>query len=442
MSFTPYEHQNNNARICAESIKKYGSAIDMSDVGTGKTFTALLTAKNMGARPAILCPLATIPDWKKSAQIVGVDPIFTENYECWRRKDFDLGTFKGKSFWWNKVPVETLQIFDEVHRCRGMETTNSQMLRAAAYRCRTLLLSATPFTSPLEAKNIGMALRLFTGHNYMSWARDHGVRRGPWGDPVFNGGPEDLLKIHNRIFNEGRGCRTRASEIPGFPESLILPWSIEGGHVPEIAAAYEAELQERLAEAEGRAQNPMMMGKDPGVFVPLLRYRQIAELHKCVAIAEMAQDLSAQGFKVAIFVNFDHSVELLKQMLKTDCTITGSDHGGLRQNRCIRFQWGKEQFMILNAQAGGTGINLHDLSGNKEPRASIISPGWSALEFKQVLGRVWRVGGGYSVQRVACLAGTIEERVIGSLGSKLSNLDALVDGDLLLDGEITLCTNQ
>ncbi len=434
MSFTPYDHQARNSQVCADAIRKYGSAIDMSDVGTGKTYSALLTAKTMGARPAIVCPLATIPDWQKSAKVVGVDPLFVENYECHRRNDFTLGTFRGNTFWWDKVPTDSLMVFDEVHRCRG-DTTNSKMLVAAAYRCRTLLLSATPFTSPLEARSIGMAMRLFTGHNFMSWARDHGVRRGRWGESVFRGGPEELLKIHNRIFNEGRGCRTRASEIPGFPETLILPWLIEGGHIPEIAKAYEAELQERLAEAEGRAANPMLMGRDPGVFVPLLRFRQLAELNKCVSMAEMAQDLSAQGYKVAIFVNFDHSVELLKKMLKTDCTITGADHGGLRQNRCIRFQWGKENYMILNSQAGGTGINLHDLSGNKQPRASIISPGWSALDFKQVLGRVHRVGGGYSVQRIACLADTIEESVINKLGSKLSNLDALVDGDLLLPGE-------
>lgn len=435
MTFIPYEHQAKNSAACVASIAKYGSAIDMSDVGTGKTYTALMTAKALGARPAILCPLATIPDWKKSAKVVGVEPLFVENYECSRRKNFEWGKFRGKTFWWDNVPVDSLLVFDEVHRCRGLETVNSLMLRAAAYRCRTLLMSATPFTSPLEAKNIGQALRLFTGHNFMSWARDHGVRRGRWGDSVFTGGPEDLLKIHTRIFNEGRGVRTRAHDIPGFPESLILPWMIEGGHVPEIAAAYEAELQERLAEAEGRAQAPVFLGKDPGVFVPLLRYRQLAELNKCVAIAEMAQDLSAQGFKVAIFVNFDHSVQLLKEMLKTDCSITGADHGGIRQNRCIRFQWGKEPYIILNSQAGGTGINLHDLSGKKEPRASVICPGWSALEFRQVIGRVHRAGGGYSVQRLACLADTVEERVVQSLTNKLSNLDALVDGDLLLPGE-------
>lgn len=437
MSFTPYKHQADNSEALATAIGCHGSALDASDLGTGKTFTGLLTAKRLGARPAILCPLAVVPSWEAACKTLDVKPLFIENYESARSKKFEWGGMRGSNFWWDRVPVDTLMLFDEVHRCRGKDTLSGKMLRSAAYRCRTLLMSATPFTNPLEARNIGLALRMFTDNGFTRWCFEHHCKSDRFtGGMVFKGGEEDMLKVRAQIFGNGKGVRTRVEDIPGFPETQILPHGVNAISPGDIAAAYIKELEEKLEKAHNMACSPMLSGIDPGVFVPLLRYRQIAEMQKCASMANMAQDLQAQGFSVALFVNFDASVEVLKSMLNTECTITGSDHNGLRQNRCIRFQWSKEPFIILNSQAGGTGISLHDLSGEKRPRASLISPGYNAFDFRQVFGRVRRAGGGRSVQYIVYLLDTVEEDVMRRVTGKLDNLDALIDGDLALPGEL------
>lgn len=435
MSFSPRFYQEANSDALAKSIQAIGSGLDASDLGTGKTFTALLTAKKLGARPAIVCPLAVIPSWERACALVGVKPLFITNYEACRSKSFEWGGLIGSNYWW-KTPVETLMTFDEVHRCRGKDTLNGKMLRSAAYRCRTLLASATPFTQPLEARNIGLALRLFNDNAFSRWCFDFGCRKDfRSGGMLFKGDESDIRRVHEQIFGAGRGVRTRVEDIPGFPETQIIPTPIDAIDPGAIAQVYIDELNELLAQATERAASPVMMGFDPGVFVPMLRYRQIAELQKCVVMAQMAQDLRDQGFAVAIFVNFSASVELLKQLLKTDMTITGDDHGGIRQNRCAKFGWNKEDFIILNSAAGGTGIDLHDISGAKKPRATLISPSYNVFDFKQVFGRVRRDGGGRSVQHIVYVRDSAEEEVMQNVSGKLDNLDLLVDGDLFFNAE-------
>jgi len=78
---------------------------------------------------------------------------------------------------------------------------------------------------------------------------------------------------------------------------------------------------------------------------------------------------------------------------------------------------------------GGVGISLHSLDKTK-PRLSIISPTWDATVLKQVFGRVWRDGGGYSLQKIIYAKNTIEEDIMKKTQAKLNNIDALNDGDL------------
>jgi hypothetical protein len=92
--------------------------------------------------------------------------------------------------------------------------------------------------------------------------------------------------------------------------------------------------------------------------------------------------------------------------------------------------------MIVNLAAGNAGIGLHDLNGN-HPRATIISPSYSAINLVQALGRIHRAEGKTPcIQKVMFAAGTIEERCCERVQSKLDNLDLLNDGDLVGDVNI------
>jgi hypothetical protein len=100
------------------------------------------------------------------------------------------------------------------------------------------------------------------------------------------------------------------------------------------------------------------------------------------------------------------------------------------------FQGDQVPLIVLNCEAGGTSISLHDVRGKRQ-RHSIISPNWSAITLKQVLGRIHRSGGkSVAMQRIVLVDGTVEGEIANKLTKKLKNIAAvndasLEDGDLL-----------
>lgn len=86
--------------------------------------------------------------------------------------------------------------------------------------------------------------------------------------------------------------------------------------------------------------------------------------------------------------------------------------------------------MLSMISAGGVGISLHDQTGDA-PRVSIISPGFSAVELRQALGRIHRSGGKSPARQYIVFAGgTIEDSVRNAVRNKLNKLDLLNDGDM------------
>ena len=156
----------------------------------------------------------------------------------------------------------------------------------------------------------------------------------------------------------------------------------------------------------------------------------------------MAKEAVEAGHHVALFVNFRAEVDALCKLLGTTCRIDGSQTGeaGKRQRdaNIAAFNADKEPFIISTAASGGIAISLPDRHGNF-PRLGLISPGYSAREFRQLCGRLPRVDSvTKSIYRVLFAAGTPQEKVHRKLAGKLNNLDTLMDGDLCPFGNLPL----
>jgi superfamily II DNA or RNA helicase len=142
-----------------------------------------------------------------------------------------------------------------------------------------------------------------------------------------------------------------------------------------------------------------------------------------------------EGKSVVLFTNFDDTVQsvygrLSKKLRGLVGWITG-DKADQRQSDIEQFNADKLRILICNIAAGGVGVNLHDLNGNF-PRASIISPTWSAFNMRQATGRIWRAGGlTDSYQRIVYASGCIEEQICQRVQFRLNCLDTLNDGDLM-----------
>jgi superfamily II DNA or RNA helicase len=404
---------------------------------TGKTYTACAVARELGLKICVVCPKAVIKSWNKvikkhfkmESSLIGV-----VNYEKLRngRKDSPVASYvlhrhkKRPTFEW-KLPAKTLIIWDESHKLKNWKTKNSKTCQAAIKAGYPMLFcSATNATNPLEMRAVGLALKLFNNSNsYYTWATENGVYKGNWG-LEFNDDPKILKRLNKQIFDQ-RGVRLRRDDIPNFPKCEVIAevYNMEEEDTLKINETY-SEMERELAKLS------KIEKKDPTMEAVIqLRMRQKVELIKVPLFVEMIEEAIEEGFSVVVFVNFTDTLIAIAQRLKTACIFDGKTSDKAREKNVELFQEDKERIILVNIQSGGAGLSLHDLNG-KFPRMSIISPTFSPIFMRQTLGRIWRDDSKTkSIQRIVCVANTVEEDVCRNVQQKLNNLDLLNDGDLM-----------
>jgi hypothetical protein len=346
---------------------------------------------------------------------------------------------------WN-VPAGTVLILDEVHRCAGQDSLNSRMLAAVRrYGISTICLSATAAESPMKLKALGYLLRLHDGgESFWKFLREHGCIKNYWGGLEFPTGSarpgsrrafqiararEGLARLHRAIFEGGsvpssaavpRGTRVRIRDLGDvFPETLVTAEAYDFGD--DIANVYVDIF---------RAQSER--GPSVNHLVELLRARQDAELLKAPGLAEMAADAVEEGQSVLILVNFRATLAALQKLMPGLPVIEGDTSMDERADILRRFGADEVRIVAANLATAGEGLDgLQDLRG-EFPRLTLISPGFSAVQLKQALGRVHRANAKTkSIQRIVFAAGTVEERACEAVRAKLANMALLNDGDLM-----------
>jgi len=430
-----FTYQREHARRIADALVRLGVAVDASDPGTGKTFIAVVVAICLGLRLVVIAPKAVLPAWRRVAELFGAGVITIINYEAVKTGKSGLGKFEGGEFVWT-LPPDALLVFDEVQRCKARDSQNAKLLIAARRQgAKTLLLSATAASNPLEMRAIGFALGLHNLRNFWSWARAHGVAKGRFG-MEFDGSLEHLARLHHRIFEElCAGSRMRIAEIPDFPATQIIAEPVGTSREREIQEVYDQlkiDLNKALATDDYGRQEEIAAEIDATAanhLTILLRARQDIERLKIDTLASMAADAVAEGMSVAIFVNFDETLHETAKRCGTDCVIHGGQSPTEREEAIRRFQANEAEVIVCNIRAGGVGVSLHDPAGVK-PRLALISPTYSAQDLRQALGRVHRAGGAHSIQRIIFAAGTVEEEACAAVQAKLACIDTLNDGDL------------
>jgi len=423
------------SKLCA-AIKKWGCAIDGSDVGVGKTYNACGTARELDMDILVVCPKAVMESWKRviknhfkiNHRLIGVI-----NYEMLRmgKKDSMIASYvkrrdtRRNEFVW-KIPKSTLIIWDESQKLKGANTKNSETcLEALKQGYKMLFCSATNATNPLELKTVGMAIKLFENNKqYYTWLYAHGVTKGRFG-LQFNNDKEVLKKLHNDIFIN-RGVRLTRDTIPNFPESQIDAecYNMEEDAQNKINNIY-AEMEAELAKLRKKEKTD----KESQLTI-ILREREKIELLKVPLFIEMIEDGIDNGMSIVVFLNFTQTLNSIAKKLNISCIFDGKTKSDTRQQNVDDFQSNKQRVILVNLQSGGAGLSLHDLDGNY-PRLALISPSYSAVNMRQALGRVWRDSAkSKSIQKIVFVSGTIEEKVCKQVNEKLNNLDLINDGDL------------
>jgi superfamily II DNA or RNA helicase len=436
--------QREHAVNLLNSLYINGVASDQSETGTGKSYVAAWIAKNLNSPVVIVCPKVVIPAWTKVLSHFGIKAHCLINYEKLIRGNTEHLNFKdgrdnSASDYIINFPKNSLVILDEVHKCKASTSKNSDFLiKLKMDGYKTLLLSATTATNPLEMKAFGFATTLHNLTNYRQFITDSGAYTGRYGgfqiDLQSKRTVEAMSNIHNRLFNlykvSSRMTRKMFDKI--FPDNHVMAECFDmGTNTDKINRVYE-QMEAELAALEESSSNYSQHH-----FAIMTKARRMAELLKVPTMVEMIEDWYDEGISPVVFVNFTDTVEAIEKQLSKNkkfdnviARIVGGQTDKTRQKDIELFQADIKRIMIANLAAGNAGVSLHDLNGNF-PRGSIISPSYSAINLLQALGRIHRAEGKTKcIQKVMFAAGTIEEDACKRVQSKLNNLECLNDGDL------------
>ena len=477
--------QNESASQLVSLLRRYSGAADLSDTGTGKTYTALKVVKELAVPTVIVAPKVVLTTWKTLAEQFGVRPLVrVVSYEairsgrtlwgswtgtlpgtkrvrqlvcdrcqlegprietdgtlsrwakfpcpyhragihCWKEKKLKNKTGR---FVWHDSPQ--LIIFDEAHRCRAYNSATAKVLLAAAVQNKkVLLLSATLATSPLDFFAIGAALRLYaplTWNAWVSWVSRFGCCKVPYAGGLHWIHGEDKRKADmaklGSLVNQ-RSIRVVADSIPNFPD-LYVDVGLYDVENQRAAAEAVASLREKMQAVSG-----LIDGNNLEI-VNLLRAWQQCELLKVPVLKELIDDAILTNQRPVVFARFTETLKQISSLLSVKHGILdGKTPNRERDDLVAAFQKNELECLLVNISVGGQSLSLHDLHG--VPRLGLVCPTFSAIDFIQVLGRLRRDGGKSPGRyRVVLLAGTEEAEIAKKLRAKLANLSALTDSDL------------
>jgi hypothetical protein len=429
-----YEKQKLGAAKLAGAMRQHGAALNASATGTGKTLVALAVAKNLNLLPLILSPIAAAPTWRRWSADLGVPVLDVLNLEKLRTGRTPYAAIQGKGkkarFAWRLDPLEHCVVVDEIHRgLLGRDSLSGRMCAMLRPQgIATLLMSATPFASPLDMKHTGYMLRLhdWSLAGFYSWCRKHGCRdsflhRG-LEFPVRSPEAERWLSEINAQIRDRVVRLTIGDLAEHFGENVVEPVLVS------LSDADTKETDRILREMADKLKSP-----SGNPLVDRSYARQRCELLKVPVLRDMVQDSVAEGLSVYVALSFKASVRELAAMLEEPCALVHGDMSPAERDRSVeRFQADEIKVLVATSAAGGASISLHREHPWQRDRTAIVSAGDSAAEFIQALGRVYRAGSAQKavLQRTVLVSGTVEEKVFRALEAKARNIDTLTDGDL------------
>ena len=414
-------------------LRKNRYALDTSDPGTGKTYTAIATARELGLTLAIVCPKSVVDAWESVLSFFNMKAYFVTNWEGAKTEKFKHGSwdYRTGEYVWHLSDQKILLVLDEVHKAKGVDSQNSAMLIASkAQNIITLCLSATAADNPRDMRGLGYRMGLHDLLDFKIWSESLGCYQDTQGKeerPVWRceDATESMLAI-NRLIYPHKSARMRIIDIPDFPKTQIT-----ADLYPIKDYKRQNEAYERLIAEISQLQKDAKQGWAGAALTLNMRYRQLTEHLKVDLLGSLTNDYLENRKSVVLFVNYTETLfELLKKFPKACCIHGGQTRKGERTAEIARFQSDKSRIMIANIRAGGVGVSLHDLNG-KYGRVSLICPTYSAQDLIQGCGRIHRNGGmSTSLQRIIYAKDTVEVEMCRKVAKRVESIQALNDGDL------------
>lgn len=428
------------AHLC-NSIVTNGAAADGSDTGIGKTYMALSVARNLGLAPAIICRKAGIATWERACVYMNTPALFITNWEAAKAGNFGARNrdsavlqkaqdpHSGQWYFRWRLPRRTLLIFDEAHMGNHNGSQNNRMWVAAKGHT-TLSLSATFADKPSRLRGLFTVLNIMPPEKFNDWLYGRGTFTNRYNEIESLSPVEDMKRINTMIFPRyGYRLSYDDPEVrKHFPKRVIQTLLVN------LAPGKQARQNKEYRELLETVAKYRALGMTAEAMVADLRYRQAAELYKAQVLCELAVNYVEQGHSVVIFVNFRDTLRYCVNHIRVaGSPRPGAVYGGQpdRQEVIDEFQADRLHAICAMVDAGGQSISLHDVRGTR-PRVSLLCPTYNPVSLKQALGRTFRSGTKSTpVMKLVYAANTVEEKVAENVNTKLANISALNDGDLM-----------
>lgn len=406
---------------------------DLSDPGIGKTWLAAFLAQhlhNLGEIKcvAVVCPAGVRSDWKKVLHAHSVPTLFIES---WDR------LAQGGSPWFSTAEQsdsghpcwhldgDKLLILDEVHKGKSKTSLRSKLITAAKkvlpLGVRVHFMSGTVGESPLDFYALGWLLDFHARSNFEKWCREYGCEDGFIG-LEYRRSSGGIGEIHKLL---KRNCvRLRKADVPGFPEKIF---SVE--LLPDDSGSAERAMLQVISSTPQRDSKPTKME----IMAMATKIRHAVEDAKAPLVVNMALEELEVGRSALIFLNYNSSFDLAAALLTGRGIGFSKIRGGMsdaeRDIEIHQFQTNAARVILVNTQAGGTGINLQDLTGTA-PRISLMLPTHRVIDMRQGMDRTHRAGAeSAAIIRMLFVDMGPEKRMHSAIRAKLNNIDEINDGD-------------
>lgn len=223
------------------SLKIHDRACDVSDTGTGKSYTAIASILCNNCIPFIVCPKSVLSTWTNVVKHFGAKCYGYSNYEmiqnckyytdvnkqlkikCPYIERHDIKNNKTDDdkksntydyiYEWKNIPNDMIIVYDEVHRCKNSKTVNHNILLSLTKaKAKILMLSATICDKPENFALCGHVLKLY----------DHINDAKKWISNVGKEYENPMHGVHDEIFPE-YCSRMRVRDLGKlFPDNQVL----------------------------------------------------------------------------------------------------------------------------------------------------------------------------------------------------------------------------
>lgn len=438
-------HQKTHVDEIYNFYRKSKIAVDISVMGSGKTYAACGLAKKLGLELTVVCPKSIVNTWIDVCKVFKIREILITTYGKIKPKNGNLyltSDLKATPEWKKRVEEGTLLIYDE---CDALKNKTKQTLGALGLndpinfgnnKSKILFISSTPIDKKEQIPNF---CRLFGFTDKESM--------GEYDHSTFTytlTGLADMIDYCSKHFKINPRLYYKTTSKPKDTCVRLfrncVPQNITFAMPPPIIRSefdlkngYYHMAEDKKNKLTGAIRAIAVMGEPGGIinWGLLSINMRIAEMSKIDLIIRLVKDvlIASPKNKVIVMAFYIDTITQITDAFKNygSYSLTGDDDIDTRKIKVDSFNKNiKNKVLVCNLRVGAFGISLHDTKGDS-PRYLFVLPNYYITLMHQATRRIYRVGtkSKATARFVYCNDVKTEERIWRSLSKKSEILSSI-----------------